>query len=49
MLALALGPRDGLFTWNNGHIPLPYLTWIAKKLVQHRVVLEYRYGIQLPV
>jgi NADH dehydrogenase FAD-containing subunit len=26
MLALALGPRDGLFTWNNGHIPLPYLT-----------------------
>ncbi len=44
-LAIALGTRDGIVTdWKHG-IYFPRLTWFAKKVIQHRVLIEFKYKI----
>jgi hypothetical protein len=48
-LAIALWSQDGIFT--NGHkwVYIPYLIWLAKKIIQYRVMVEFKYRIMLPV
>jgi hypothetical protein len=48
-LALALGTRDGLMTNGPHLIPLPGVTGMAKRLIQHRVMVEFMYHVMLPV
>lgn len=48
-LAIALWSRDGIITnWTKG-IYIPWLVWLAKKIIQYRVLIEFKYKIMLPV
>ncbi len=48
-LALALGTHDGIFTTPKHCIRVPWVTWIAKRFVEQRVLIEFKYKIMLPV
>ena len=48
-VAIALGERDGILTNNHRWFYLPYLTGLAKKIIEKRVMFEFKYKVMLPV
>lgn len=46
-LAIALGTRDGIITNGTSGIYFPWFTWLAKKIIEKRVLLEFKYKIML--
>lgn len=48
-LAIALGTYDGILTNGKKWIYIPFLVWVAKRLIERRVLIEYKRKIMLPI
>lgn len=48
-LAIALGKYDGIMTYKDSWIYLPWFTWFAKWIVEKRVIFEFKHKIMLPI
>ena len=48
-VAIALWSRDGIVTNNYRWWYLPWVTWLLKKVVEKRVLAEFRYKVLLPL
>lgn len=48
-LAIALWSHDGIITNGYKGIYIPLFVWLAKKIIQYRVLIEFKYKIMLPV
>jgi NADH dehydrogenase FAD-containing subunit len=48
-LAIALWTKDGIMTYKDTWIYLPRFTWFAKRIVEKRVLFEFKYKIMLPI
>lgn len=47
ILALALGTRDGMFTNKTNASYIPYLTGLSKKIVEKRIMFEFKHKVML--
>lgn len=47
ILALALGTRDGMFTNKTNATYIPFLTGISKKIVEKRIMFEFKHKVML--
>jgi len=48
-LAIALWTKDGIMTYKDAWIYLPRFTWFAKRIVEKRVLIEFKHKIMLPI
>lgn len=46
-LALAMGTRDGMITTIESGFYLPRLTWLSKRIIEQRVLFEFKHKVML--